>query len=72
KEIRAYAEVILDLSAKVCPMAFESFNRHLRGGVRFSRKEMDALKKMLNGESHNLTGRDAERFDFKLAENRQT
>jgi thymidylate synthase (FAD) len=71
KEIRVYAEVMRDLASRVCPMAFESFERHLLGGVRFSGKEMDALKRMLQGESHGLKGKEADRFETKLSENRQ-
>ncbi len=71
KEIRAYAAVMRDLASKVCPMAFESFDRHLSGGVRFSDEEMAALKLMLNGESHGLSGKAEERFEMKLAEGRQ-
>ena len=71
KEIRAYAAVIRDLAATVCPMAFESFNRHLWGGVRFSDNEMIALKKMIKDGSHGLAGKDAERFETKLSEGRQ-
>lgn len=72
KEIRAYAAILRDLASTVCPLAFESFDRHLWGGVRFSDEEMVALKNMLNGESHGLKGRAAERFETKLAEGRQT
>jgi len=71
KEIREYAFVMRDLASKVCPMAFESFNRHLWGGVKFSENEMAALKRMLDGEGHGLKGKEAERFEMKLKENRQ-
>ncbi len=71
KEIRAYAAVMRDLATKVCPLAFESFDRHLWGGMRFSNEEMDGLKKMLKGEHHGLTGKAAERFTTKLDKGRQ-
>lgn len=71
REIRAYASVMRNLAAKVCPMAFESFERHLLGGVRFSDKEFAALKCLLAGEAHGLTGKDADRFETKLKEGRQ-
>lgn len=71
KEIRAYAVVMKDLAAKVCPLAFESFDRHLSGGVRFSDEEMVALRTMIKGDTHGLTGKAAERFDMKLSEGRQ-
>jgi thymidylate synthase (FAD) len=71
KEIRAYAAVMKDLASKVCPMAFESFDRHLRAGVRFSEDEMTALRALIRGEPHSLTGKTAERFETKLTEGRQ-
>ncbi len=66
REIRAYALVMRDIAAKVCPLAFESFNRHVVGGVRFSGEEMRALKRRLAGEESGLKGRAAERFEAKL------
>ncbi len=71
KEIRAYAEVMKELASKVCPLAFESFERHIFGGVRFSDTEMAALQRMLDGGEPGLSGKDAERFETKLAEHRQ-
>jgi len=71
KEIRAYASVMLDLASKVCPLAFDSFNRHIWGGVRFSESEMVGLKNMLDGNPHGLSGKAAARFEMKLSENRQ-
>ena len=71
REIRAYAAVMKDLASKVCPMAFESFERHLAGGVRFSDEEMEALRRMLEGKEHGLTGKTGERFETKLKEGRQ-
>lgn len=71
REIRAYASVMKELAATVCPLAFESFERHLLGGVCFSDTEMSALKRMLNGGEHGLSGKDAQRFETKLAERRQ-
>lgn len=71
KEIRAYAAVMKDLAARVCPLAFESFDRHLSGGVRFSDEEMTALRTMIDGKTHSLTGKAAERFETKLSEGRQ-
>lgn len=71
REIRAYAAVMRDLAATVCPLAFESFDRHLSGGVRFTDEEMEALKLMLEGKEHDLSGKVAERFEMKLKEGRQ-
>lgn len=66
-EIRVYADQIYDLIKLVCPMACEAFENHMLGGVRFSKSEMDALKKMLAGEEDPLTGRAEEIFRQKLS-----
>jgi thymidylate synthase (FAD) len=50
----------------VCPMAYESFERHLVNGVRFSSDELGAIKAMLNGEENPLQGRRLEEFENKL------
>ena len=71
REIRAYAAVMKDLAAKVCPMAFESFERHLSGGVHFSDEELGALRSLLDGKEHGLKGKAAQRFETKLKEGRQ-
>ncbi len=70
-EIRAYAAVIKNIAAQVCPIAFDAFERHQLGGVRFSKEEMRALNHLLSGEHHGLTGKDADRFETKLKEGRQ-
>ena len=61
-EIRVYAEAMKELAAKVCPMAFKSFEQHILGGIHFSVIEMKGLNNMLNGSPHGLTGKTAERF----------
>ena len=49
KEIRVYADMIHDLVSKVCPIAMEAFDNHVRGSVRFSADELDALNKVMAG-----------------------
>ena len=71
KEIRVYADLIHDLVAKVCPIAIEAFDNHIRGSVRFSADELDALNKVMNGEENPLSGRDLNRFETKLKEHKQ-
>lgn len=44
KEIRVYAEAMAGIAAKVCPLAMESFDNHLRNGLRFSAREMAVVK----------------------------
>jgi thymidylate synthase (FAD) len=38
KEIRLYAETMFAITKKVAPLACESFENHLLGGVRFSKQ----------------------------------
>ncbi len=71
KEIRVYAEAIHDLVSKVCPIAMEAFDNHVRGSVRFSAHELDALDKVMAGEKNPLSGRDLQRFEAKLKDHKQ-
>ena len=71
KEIRDYANTMYDLASRVCPLAFESFNQHKRGGVSFSAAELEALRKKMNGDDTGLTGRDLMRFEAKISEGKQ-
>lgn len=70
-EIRVYADKIHELASLVCPMAFESFNQHLQGSVRFSAEEMEALKRTLAGKESGLSGKKEDRFRAKLEQGRQ-
>ncbi|MDR1948447.1 MAG: FAD-dependent thymidylate synthase [Spirochaetaceae bacterium] len=86
KEIRLYAEVLLEITRKVAPRCCESFERHIRGGVSFSQEEFTELKRRLRagggGEGageipgepaggNGLTGKALERFEEKLRSGRQ-
>jgi thymidylate synthase (FAD) len=66
KEIRLYAEVLLDITRKVAPRCCESFDRHLRGGISFSQEEFAELQRRLEGRTGELTGKALERFEEKL------
>ena len=78
-EIRVYAEAMLEITRKVAPVATESFENHLLGGVRFTRQELAALKVL--AEDHpaaidaalgaDVPGKVRERFWAKLREGRQ-
>jgi len=70
-EIRVYAEEIHRLASLVCPIAMEAFDNHIRGSVRFSAAELEALDMVLKGEKNPLTGKDLERFDAKIKEHKQ-
>ncbi len=73
KEIRVYAEVLLDMARKVAPRCCESFERHIKGGVHFSQDELAEIKRRLNNDNSEsmLTGKDLERFEEKLRTGRQ-
>jgi thymidylate synthase (FAD) len=78
-EIRQYAEVILQITRAVAPVAVESFENHLLGGVRLSRQELEALRKIVLSQPEAVDaalGAEAspkvrERFWTKLREGRQ-
>lgn len=65
-EIRAYAEVMADITRRVAPMCYEAFEDHQLHARRFSGTEMDALRRMLAGEAHGLEGRAVAEFEAKL------
>lgn len=65
-EIRAYADVLLNIARRVCPMACDAFEEHVRGGVRFSRSEVEALRALVEGREPSLSGRNLERLNRKL------
>jgi len=71
KEIRDYAEVILDITRTVAPLATSSFENYMRNGVNFSGEEMEELRKMLDGKETTLTGKKLERLKEKIATGKQ-
>ena len=71
KEIRAYAEVLLEVSRRVAPAATESFERHQRTGLRFSGPEVKELRSRLAGGTGSLSGKELERFEEKLKSGKQ-
>ncbi len=66
REIRLYAEQVLDITEKVAPIACEAFRAHIRESARFNGQELEALRRMTRGEDHGLEGRAAELFLAKL------
>ncbi|MCR4941080.1 MAG: FAD-dependent thymidylate synthase [Treponemataceae bacterium] len=71
KEIRDYADVILDITRAVAPLATSSFENYMRDGVNFSGEEMEDLRKMLDGKEPSLTGKKLERLKEKIATGKQ-
>ena len=65
-EIRQYANVMLELVRKVCPMAVASFENDMNRAVSFTGEEMEALRKVLKGEPNPLEGKKLERFNAKI------
>lgn len=47
KEIRDFAQILLELAEKVAPCAVESFRRHIEGGERLSSQELSVAAKAL-------------------------
>lgn len=79
KEIRLYAQVIFDITKRVCPLAMEAFDEYVLKGVTFSGKEKEALRSLLkdrlseenwkiHGEAAGLSGKEIDRFRDKLCE----
>jgi thymidylate synthase (FAD) len=74
KEIRLYAQAMLDIAKKVAPACCLSFEKHSLQGVAFSAAEMAELRRRLSGgapEVSTLSGKEAERFAEKLSSGRQ-
>jgi len=65
-EIRAYAQVILDIIRLVCSIAVEAFEQYKLGSATFSASELEALKALLRGEENPLKGRALELFEQKI------
>jgi thymidylate synthase (FAD) len=79
KEIRLYAEVLLDITRKVAPRCCASFEDHLLKGVSFSGAEFAELQRRLGIGSEGagadtepgLDGKQLERFEEKLRTGRR-
>ena len=78
KEIRLYAEVLLEIAKKVAPSCCQSFERHILNGVSFSVNELAELRKRLRdggtggvASGGGLEGKELERFEEKLKSGRQ-
>ncbi|MCU0316941.1 MAG: FAD-dependent thymidylate synthase [Fimbriimonadaceae bacterium] len=65
-EIRVYAEAMAKCARAVAPMAYEAFEEHILGSVRFSRTECEALSALLSGKANPLEGRPLAIFQEKM------
>ena len=61
-EIRVYGEVMFDIARRVCPIATEAFDEHIRGAVRFSKTEFEALQRLVGIEEETDPGTLEERI----------
>lgn len=65
-EIRAFAEAMAQCAKAVAPSAYEAFEEHILGSVRFSSAECQALGELLAGRESGLDGRALAIFEEKL------
>jgi thymidylate synthase (FAD) len=65
-EIQEYGRALSRTVKAVCPLAYESFERHMVNGARFSADEIDAVRKVMKGEPNPLEGRRLDEFNSKL------
>jgi thymidylate synthase (FAD) len=66
-EIQEYGRAVARIVRAVAPIAYDAFERHGLRGRRFSADEMNALRKMLQGEPNPLKGKRLQEFEQKLA-----
>ena len=68
KEIRLYAQTLLEITNKVAPRCCASFEEHVLGALRFSRAEAAELWRRLGAGNagDGLEGKALERFEEKL------
>ncbi len=68
-EIQEYARAIAGIVKAVCPMAYESFERHVLRGAKFSSDEIAAINDLIAGKENPLEGRRLAEFEDKLSGN---
>ncbi|MBX7131604.1 MAG: FAD-dependent thymidylate synthase [Fimbriimonadaceae bacterium] len=66
-EIRVFAEALAQCARAVAPLAYEAFEEHVLGSVRFSRAECEALTALMDGRPVALEGKKLAEFELKLA-----
>lgn len=65
-EMREYAKTILEIVKTVCPVATASFENVMLKSVTFNGEEINALRKVLAGETNPLSGKKLDRFLTKV------
>jgi thymidylate synthase (FAD) len=68
-EIQEYARAIAQIVKAVCPLAYESFERHILRGAKFSSDEIAAINALLAGKPNPLEERRRTEFEDKLRGN---
>jgi len=68
-EIQEYARAIAKIVQAVCPKAYESFERHILRGAKFSSDEIAAINALIDGKENPLEGRRLDEFTSKLTGN---
>ncbi len=68
-EIQEYARAIATVVKAVCPMAYDSFDRHVLRGAKFSSDEIAAINDLIAGKANPLEGRRLDEFTGKLGGN---
>jgi thymidylate synthase (FAD) len=68
-EIQEYARAIAQIVKAVCPLAYESFERHILRGAKFSSDEIAAINALLAGKPNPLEERRLAEFEDKLRGN---
>ena len=66
-EIRVFAEALAQCAQAVAPLAYEAFEEHILGSVRFSRAECEALAALMDGRPVALEGKKLAEFELKIA-----
>lgn len=66
KEIRVYAEVMLEIAEKVVPQAAASFRKHILNTVNLNGEEIEALRKSFDAEKTGLDQRSLRILKEKL------
>jgi thymidylate synthase (FAD) len=66
-EIQEYARAIAGIVKTVCPLVYESFERHILHGAKFSSDEIAAITALIAGKENPLEGRRLAEFEDKLA-----
>lgn len=66
-EIRVFAEALAQCAQAVAPLAYEAFEEHILGSVRFSRAECEALAALMYGRPVALEGKKLAEFELKMA-----